>query len=422
MFSRIDGDKLSLNDMCNELDDKFECSIAKQSIHDRFNQNAVDFLKLVVAQSISEKIDIKNSVSFLSHFNTIRIQDSTSFQIPKSFSEYYGGCGGAASGALARIQYEYDLKKMTITTLDLTSGSYQDVSYSKDKVEFVNKGDLLIRDLGYISGAFLREVIQKEAYFLNRLRSKQTVFVKNSNGDLSVLDFSVLQKRMKRNKLLSTEQEILLEVEGKHIEMRLIVEKMPDNIYAERIRKAEKEAKKKGRKLSNEYKLRAWFNLFVTNVEKGILKTREVGYLYSLRWQIELIFKSWKSTFNIAKVKPMKKERFECQIYARLLLIIISWKMFSIINNAVVVLNGLNNYIISYFKFNKTIYMRLESLMFAVILKGMWLQNCLMSLIKTAIGKNQYIEPKSKTISSIHIFEFINNMIDNEDDIHTEAA
>ncbi|MGM0879333.1 MAG: transposase, partial [Bacillota bacterium] len=39
--------------------------------------------------------------------------------------------------------------------------------------------------------------------------------------------------------------------------------------------------------------------------------------LYSLRWQIELLFKIWKSFFEIDNCKEIKKERLECHLYGQ---------------------------------------------------------------------------------------------------------
>ncbi|MFC2079930.1 IS4 family transposase [Bacteroidota bacterium] len=408
MFSRFAGDKLSLNDLCNELDDKFGCHIAKQSLDERFNPETVQFLKMAVSQSFSKKLVSNSNLPFLSHFSAIKIQDSTSFQLPKNLSGSYAGTGGSSTGALARIQFEYDLKSMEMTTLDLTSGAYQDVTYSKDYAGSIEKGELLVRDLGYISRDFMRTVIKQEAFFINRLRDKQNVYIKQDSGDLVKLDFTQLLRRMKQRKVQSEELDIFIEIEGEFLEMRLIAEKLPDEVYAKRIRKAEKGIKKKGYNLTDSYKARARFNLFVTNVDKGVLNTRNVGYLYSLRWQVELVFKSWKSTFNIAKVKAFKKERFECQILARLLLIIISWKMFSTLNKASVsATNRKSPLIMSYYKFNKLIYARLESFMLAIIYRGIWFNRFISSLIRKAVGKNQNIEAKNRTFASIHICEIL---------------
>ncbi|MGM0879065.1 MAG: transposase, partial [Bacillota bacterium] len=41
--------------------------------------------------------------------------------------------------------------------------------------------------------------------------------------------------------------------------------------------------------------------------------------LYSLRWQIELLFKTWKSFFEIDHCKEIKKERLECHLYGQLI-------------------------------------------------------------------------------------------------------
>lgn len=414
MFSRLEGDKLSLADLSNDLSDKFGCSITKQAIDGRFSRHAVNLLKLAIAKSLGSKVGSKAERGFLKHFKAVRIQDSTSFQLPKSLAGYYGGCGGAASGSLARIQFEYDLKNMAVTTLELTSGSYQDVSFSQDSIGSIGENELVIRDLGYVSGKFLQGVVKQRAFFLNRLRCKQVVYVRKADGTYSALDFAALLSRMSRDQLPTAELNVFLNAEGELLEMRLIVEKLPDDVYAQRIRKAEREAKKKGRKVSKEYKVRAWLNMYITNVGKEVLKTEDARFVYSLRWQVELIFKSWKSTFSIAKVKPMKKERFESQLYARLLLIIICWDMYRAMNAAASV--GAKVHLsVSYCKFNKLLYARLESFLLAIIHRGMWYHRFLANLIRDALGKTQCIEPKKGSVSTMLVFKLIDNIIDIDD-------
>jgi hypothetical protein len=43
-----------------------------------------------------------------------------------------------------------------------------------------------------------------------------------------------------------------------------------------------------------------------------------------MRWQVEIIFKTWKSIFHIHGVKPVKIERFQCQLYGKLILLLLS--------------------------------------------------------------------------------------------------
>nr|WP_242951480.1 transposase [Clostridium kluyveri] len=64
--------------------------------------------------------------------------------------------------------------------------------------------------------------------------------------------------------------------------------------------------------------------IYMTNISNDILITKQIHDIYSLRWQIELIFKIWKSIFHISSVKPVKIERFKCQLYGKLILLVLS--------------------------------------------------------------------------------------------------
>jgi transposase len=44
---------------------------------------------------------------------------------------------------------------------------------------------------------------------------------------------------------------------------------------------------------------------------------------FSAGWQIEIIFKTWKSLFQIHHWQTIKKERLECHVYGRLIAIFI---------------------------------------------------------------------------------------------------
>ena len=77
---------------------------------------------------------------------------------------------------------------------------------------------------------------------------------------------------------------------------RLIAWKVPTKVAAERRRKLKLAQKKRGRSAPTKEALAAcdWMFL-VTNVPPEKLSAKEAIVLYRARWQIELLFKRWKS-------------------------------------------------------------------------------------------------------------------------------
>ncbi len=106
---------------------------------------------------------------------------------------------------------------------------------------------------------------------------------------------------------------------------------MPDNIYTERILKKTNNRNNKKKKISQEAKSRAHFNLMITNVEKEYLSVENSYKLYRIRWQIELVFRTWKSTYNIDKVRQMNANRFRCYLYAKLIWILVNTQIVNLI-------------------------------------------------------------------------------------------
>ena len=111
------------------------------------------------------------------------------------------------------------------------------------------------------------------------------------------------------------------------VPVRLLIELMPEDEIEKRMRKANREAEKKGRILSQRYRAYASLGLFITNVPKEWMEPQNIRTVYRLRWQIELRFKCWKGLCHVHNVKKMKLHRFETCLYACLLYILVNWEI-----------------------------------------------------------------------------------------------
>ena len=108
---------------------------------------------------------------------------------------------------------------------------------------------------------------------------------------------------------------------------RLIAVRMPEAIVNERRRQARAVAKKRGYTPSHAYlTLLAW-NLFITNVPGTVWPPQTVCLAYALRWQVELVFKSWKSQLHLATLTTLTKQSTLCYLYGRLLLILLTYAL-----------------------------------------------------------------------------------------------
>lgn len=325
LFTLFNQKQLSLNELAIQVKKRFGICITKQAIDKRFTDKSVEFLKSVLSKALELTIPKQDKIDF-TKYDKVLIKDATNFQLPSNMADKYKGSGGSASSAIIKIQFEYDLKSGKITDLSLHAFVDQDGTDAKDTVERINANELIIRDLGYISTAVLKEIQQKEASYLNRAQATISIF-HLKNGELINVDFVKINKYMKKMGLSVMELEVYIGKKDK-FKTRLIIGSIPTEAYQKRIMEAKKRAKKEGRTITNEYKNRQALNLFITNTD---IPPEDVRSLYTLRWQIELMFKIWKTIGEIDKVKKMKVERFESFLFAKLIWIVLNWHIMRLV-------------------------------------------------------------------------------------------
>lgn len=330
MFAHQQGKDLSLLDICGDLHTQYDLQIKKQSIQERFNEHAVAFMKSILSMLLENQIKSTVKEERLSFFNRIRIKDSTRFTLPAAYAQTYNGQGGAVanSESMISIQYEYDLLSAATLDLRLTTGTRNDQLDAKENTHDIAENDLFIRDLGYSTLGYLRQIINGKAYFLNRLGPQTTVYNTEKNNE--ELDFLECQKKIKKHNLSYLQYNVIIGKDAQ-VPCRLVIYPVDRDTYERRVRKTTKQAKSCGHKVSDAFKSRAQLTFYITNVSEDKLPASAIKKTYGLRWQIELFFKIWKSQANIDNVKEMKQHRFECQLIAKLLWLIIHWKIFQYI-------------------------------------------------------------------------------------------
>lgn len=380
----------SLNQLAIEAQSEHDIGITKQGIDKRFNNHTLDFFKHLIEIQMSVKLDQQIDAGWLGSFDRVLIKDGTRFKLPEAYQDLLPGSGGSGSKAGACLQLEYDFKSGSITDLTLTPANRPDVRDAKEVMDTVMSNDLVIRDLGYYSFPSLLNISGKGAFYISRL-GFTTIVYEMIIGKWQRLDFKVLFGYMQQHQLSRIEISVLIGAKER-IPVRLVAELMPEAVYEERMRKVRKIHQKKGYQPSKDYEFMARFNLFITNVPQDVLPADVVSQLYRIRWQVELIFKIWKSVIGIHHAKNMKYIRWLCLLYFKLLLMLINW-------NAILVQRGhlyaKSGQILSLNKCFKTLFDNTFRLRAALRQGRRGIAHLIKWITKT-LNENHWLEKKNK--------------------------
>ncbi|MBT1712483.1 IS4 family transposase, partial [Fulvivirgaceae bacterium PWU5] len=222
--------------------------------------------------------------------------------------------------AVARIQSIMDIKSMKFINLILGAFTENDQSASGSILSHVKKGDLVIRDLGYFSTLLFTKLIAAEVYFLSRLQYGTSLYDKQGNP-LS------LKKILRGGKL----KDAWVLVGAKHtFSVRLVMIPLSEKQASERRRRARLDRDKRMNHSKTYYK---WlgYSAHITTVDKAVWTAKDVVKAYRVRWQIEIIFKSWKTCFHLQEMIQeggQNEHRVKVSIYLMLLFICLFMKEF----------------------------------------------------------------------------------------------
>jgi hypothetical protein len=287
--------------------------ISPQGIDERITSFAVTFLQTMFVRAFDQ---FRNSVSLplssLTQFSAIYLVDSTFKTLPSGMEHLYPGSGGKSSCASLKVQLVFDFLSGNMTQLTVQAGRMADQAYTQ-YLEVVGAGSLVIADLGYFCLDSLKTVIQKGAYFLTRYHYPTGVF----DADGKTIDLLVLLQSHP-----TTELDLGVWVGAsikKRLPCRLIAFPVCQGVAEERRRKAKCKAATHGKTLTAAYLTSLGWSTFLTNVPSPMLPTCQVRLFYRIRWQIELIFKFWKSGCGLDTIPAIRSERVLTELYAKLL-------------------------------------------------------------------------------------------------------
>jgi len=311
--------------------DSVGSSISRTALHKRFTEAAVNFMRRVFLHVIKFKSFSRLSSSVFDCFESVLICDSTWCELSDSLKDILPGSGGVGSQASCKLQLVFNFLTGEFVNHEISKGTKNDMQFVEDLIATVQRKALLIVDLGYFSLQLFYELNKKGAYFLSRLRSGIRVFEVFYRTEMDL--FKLLSKLNSKE----AEFEVLIGCKAKshEVQCRLIALRVPEEVIKQRKDRYIKSCKGKGQK-PNERNLQLMeWTLLITNTPKKILPASLVYILYTIRWQVELIFKQFKSVYQLDTTTHTKNpHRIFCEIYGRLIAAALTCNIWGQVNSS----------------------------------------------------------------------------------------
>jgi hypothetical protein len=300
--------------------------VTPEAIEKRFSPRLVTFLKAVLQQALEKVVAARPvSVDLLRKFTAVFVGDSTSINLPHEFADEFPGCGGTGTfgQAALKIQFLWELLTGKLVTMDLEPGRSSDAK-SVLLEGPVPAGSLSIFDLGYFCLDRFAELIGSGAYWISRWQQGTLAF----HPDGRPLD--LLRYVREHVGPWPIDLPILLGA-GHRLACRLIVLRVPQEVASRRRQAVLEKARKHGRTASQDQLAWCDWTVFVTNCSTELLSWKEVVVLYRGRWQIELMFKLWKSHGQLDKHRTDRPAEWQmAELLAKLIGVIVQhWLLLS---------------------------------------------------------------------------------------------
>jgi len=268
----------SLADLLREFNRQNGVTVAYKAFYNRLARPGfAEFMRRMLTRLVEQlriRILAPEGHAAVARFDDILIQDGSSFALKKALSEVFSGRFTTVEPAAVEVHATYSGFSDEVSTVEIAADSEEERQFLPDPATLA--GHLLLADRGYPSTTYFDEVDKHGGSFIVRLSRSHDPWVNAAWLDGKRL---TLRTPVRLSQFIAqhTGRRMDLDVEynrGKQVhEFRVVV--LPGNEPS--------------------------MTRLCTNLPRTPFSLDLVSRLYRFRWQVELLFKEWKSYANLHK-------------------------------------------------------------------------------------------------------------------------
>lgn len=295
-----------------------DAPLSRQGLDQRFTPAAADCLRRVLEAALVALVAADAvALPLLLRFCGVYLWDSTTITLPDLLAPLWPGCGGRIATntrAALKVHLRWEFTTGAFDWLTLTDARTSDRAAARD-APALPPGALRLTDLGYISLSVLPVLAAQRVLVLCRFPAQPLVFVGDQPGR-AVGDLLARQHETR------VDQAVTLGATAR-VPCRLLAIRVDPATAEQRRRQWRKAAKREGHTVRASRLAQADWNTWLTTVPAARLTLEEACVLLGVRWQIELVFKAWKSGGGLDDSRSQQPYRVLTEVYAKLLAMLV---------------------------------------------------------------------------------------------------
>ena len=276
------------------------------SFYDRYSAEFAALMRELAARSVQmvrevspEDRTVHEYGVLLEHFDDVQAADGSSFML-KRLARGWAPSTSKKRPAGIKLNAVFSLRDHLPTAVDVTAQRRHDNAALPEDV--LQPNTLTFFDMGYLDLERFVDMTYRGAFFVTRLKSSHNPVIRR------VHEGAGQRLKARGMRLDDALRENVLEFRREGAESYIDLDVVLDD--------GKNQAVGRVVAIQNDDGERWWY---VLNVDRKVLPAKDVGVAYSLRWDIELLFKQLKSGAGLSAVLAWRSSAVLAFLYAKII-------------------------------------------------------------------------------------------------------
>jgi hypothetical protein len=292
--------------------------VSRQALAQRFTARSVAFMHALLEEVLGIMMPSGDPQPHhsLAPFSGIYVTDSTTVKLPDIMQDYWE----ATEGAGLKLSVCWDLQGGQLTHVQLHDARDHDRS-----VAFLNApwpADALFEaDLAYFKLDYLAELTAQNVYWLMRYKMGTALFDDNAQP----VQLDTYLQPLADGETWCVPMQLGL---NHHLPVYLVAQRATTEQAAYQRKQLQDYESRKQTTASPQRWALCDYLIYIHTIPPTLADPQRVMAIARLRWQIELLFRLWKTDFDIDGWRTENPYRILCELYAKLIAALIAHWLF----------------------------------------------------------------------------------------------